>query len=238
MQSQLSEVLIKFFNEKKRDYFTITELKDELSKPLSNILGVNIKKATQVVIRDSIDPYLTSEYSIKKVGRSIFLKKSPILDIDLNFARKYPKLTLNEIYSKLPLTQEEFANAINKYIKSGAIEISIIPQSKGLGVKIIPKDIKNITIPKDIKSKINEEEEIKKAYSEISHGRNHVKIFELRRYLKWPEKQFDMAIQKLWEEGVVDLQASSQNLLNNEEQRDSYRDKNNTLRILLLWRKG
>jgi hypothetical protein len=238
MSSDLFKEFPRFFETNKHDFISFTNLKAKHSGLLSEIVGINISTINQEELEDKLKPHLPSGFSITHKGNSRYLYRLPITDFIINYACIHPALTINKMYPHLKMRREEFSAAIDAIIKSGTVDIFIVPQKNGFGVRIIPKDISKGMRPEEINTINDEIEEIKRAYSKISRGRNYVKIFEIRRYLKWPVEKFDKAIQKLWDDGVIDLQASSQNLLDKEEQRDSYLDKNNTLRILLLWRKG
>jgi hypothetical protein len=229
MPSQLLEVLSSAFEKENIEYIKISDLKKgKIATQLSENLNENIRQHNNGELMNLIIPLLSEKFHFGKKGKSIYLFNKRSEDIIYNYAIKHSKLTLNQISTYLPFSKEEFANSVNILIKEGSIEISIIPQSNGYGCKIIP--IGN-------RVAINEDEEFKKAYIELLKGKSYVKIFELRRYLNWPIRKFDVMIEKLWDDGIVELQASDPNLLIDEEKTDSYLDKNNRLRILIVWRK-
>lgn len=229
MSLEISDIVTPLLDKKNTDYINLSDLKKgKIASQLSKILGINIKKHSNGELMNIIKSLLPSEYYFKKKGRSLYLLKKPSSEIVYFYAKKHPTLTPNSICSKLPFSREEFAYSVNTLLKEGSIEISIISQSKGFGFKITPIDREN---------KDNKKDELRRAYLRLLKGKSHVEIFELRRYLNWSREQFDFTIQKLWEGGVVELQESNPALLSDEEKKDSYRDKNNGLRILLVWRR-
>ena len=226
MPSLLLDIISSVFDKKDQDYINLSELKKgKISTQLSDILKVDIKKHTNGELMNILKSSLPLDYYFRK-RRFIYLLRKPAPDIINNYGKKHSTLTLNKIASTLPFNTEEFANSVNSLIQTGLIQISIIPQSKGFGFKIIP--INN--------NSTNEKEELKRAYIVLSKGKSYVKIFELRRFLNWSVNQFDNTIQKLWDKGDIELQESNPALLSDSEKTDSYRDKNNGLRILLIWR--
>ncbi|NLV26562.1 MAG: hypothetical protein GXY48_05280 [Methanomicrobiales archaeon] len=229
MPSQLLDILSYVFYKKNQDYINLSELKiGKTAIQLSDTLKINIKNHSNGELMNIIKPMLPSNYIFGKKGRSIYLFRKPPQDIIYDYTLKHSTLTLNRIASILPFTKEEFTLSVNTLIQNGQIKISIISQSKGFGCKIIPISYKKLT---------DEKEELKKAYDSLLKGKSYVKIFELRRYVNWSKEQFDSTIQKLWDDKVIELQESNPALLNDDEKKDSYRDKNNGLRILLIWRK-
>jgi hypothetical protein len=228
MQSVLSEELTRFFDKEKRDYSSFTALKSRISKRLSEITGSTITtKTPQQRIRDLIGPALGPEYTITKKARTLYLVRGSMTGIVIRYLKAHPDTTLKQAYRYMPFSREEFAGLLNTVIDSGDISVRITPQAKDFGLKFDQKPVQ---------SKGTWKEEIRTAYARLSRGRSYITVYELRRDLNWPRPRFDAAIQGLWEEGTVELQASSQNLLTDDEREDSYRDRNDTLRILLFWR--
>lgn len=247
MSSQLLDKLSSIFDKKAQDYINLSELKNkEHATQLSKILDINIKKHSNGELMNIIKPLLPLEYSFKTKGKSIYLLRKTIPDIIYSYAKKHSSLTLNQIAPNLKfLYKDEFAISVNTLIQNRQIEISIILQSKGFGCKIIPfdhyksiNDTEEVTVePVLTPLSHSPENKLKSAYLKLLKGRSYVKIFELRRYVNWSKNQFDSAIQKLWDDKIIELQESNPALLSDDEKRDSYRDKNNGLRILLIWRK-
>ncbi len=224
MDLTVQDILTQLFDKQKRDYLTITQLKKSLPKGVERILGHQVKKLNNKEFIDSIKPFLPNTYSIQKKGNRTYLLRAPIQDIILAYIAQRSPISIRNVSKYLPFKKGEIADTINTLARSGAIELQIVAQSKDFNVHILVHENPDFSL------------EIKKAYDIIRKDRNYVKIYELRRYLKWPKNVFDSCIQSLWDTGVVELQASDPQILTEDQRIDSYMDTNHTLRILLFWR--
>jgi len=171
-----------------------------------------------------IEPLLPEEYSVYKKGIRIYLLRTSVQDCILSYIADKSPITVKKINAYLPFRREEIADTITNLVHSGAINLKIIVQTNDYGILL------------DVKTELTSSDAIKKAYDLIRKEKNYVKIFELRRYLNWSKERFDSHLQALWDTGAIELQASDPLLLDDDQRRDSYMDKNRTLRILLIWR--
>lgn len=224
MDISFPDILATVFDKHKKDYLTITQIKKSLPKGVEQILGLQVKKLNYKEFVDSIRPLLPDTCSIHKKGNRTYLVRAPVQNIILSYVGDKTPMTIRKLYSDLPFQREEIADALNMLVKSGHIHLQIITQTKDFGVQVL------------IQKKQNSSHEIKNAYDIIRKDKHYVKIYELRRYLKWPDERFDSCIQSLWDAGVIELQASDPQLLDLNQRKDSFMDKTRTLRILLIWR--
>lgn len=225
MAATFSDILETIFARQKKDYITFTQLKKELPVSADSILLVNSKKTTNKELENYLKPHLPMGYCMYTKGNVRYLLKKPIPDIIKSYLKINPNLSLNQVRSRLPFKREELADIINDLIEKGRAKPIIIPRNDSFGIRII--------IPEETKISTDA---LKKGFDAICQGKPYVKIYELRRHLSWPSTEFEKCLTSLWESGEIELQASDPSLLDKDQQNDSYRDKTNTLRILLFWR--
>ena len=224
MDLSFSDILIKVFEKHKKDLITITQLKKSLPKDVDQILGLPVKKTNNKEFVCHIIPLLPNGYSIYKKGNRMSLLRGSIQDYILSYVIDKSPVTVKKLSAYLPFRKEEIADTVTALVYTGAINLKIIVQNGDYGIRL---DAKKGSAPSD---------DLKKAYDIVRKEKKYVKIYELRRYLNWSMERFDSCIQSLWDAGVIELQASDPLLLDEDQRRDSYMDKNRTLRILLIWR--
>lgn len=225
MESTIIEALEKIFEKQKKDYLPFSQLKKFLPASVITYLSINIKKISQKDLELHISPHLPPEYSFCKKRNTRYLLRRSVKDIVKYYLKANPDLTLNQVFSRLPFQRHEIAEMVNTLVEEGDAVIIAIPQTNSFGMNVKVKEKGSYSV-----------EEFRKGFQITSNGKSYVKIYELRRFLSWPTNEFDSCLQSLWDEGIIELQVSDPSLLTQEQQRDSYKDKSNTLRILLLWR--
>lgn len=242
MNTAVTEAITTIFEKRKKNFITFTQLRTDLPENVCNMLSIPLQRSTNREIEAYIRPHLPPGCSLYKTGNRTYLLQNSAQDIILAFIKSKPTLTLDQIKSRLPFKREEVTNLINDLNAQGRVIIRIKTLSSSFGIQVIPQDPPSPVPHKGSpETKVPAERkengaDFREGYDTIRRGRSYVKIFELRRYLSLPQDEFDSEIQSLWDQGVIELLASDPSLLKEEERRDSYRDKSNTLWILLTWK--
>lgn len=229
MDPVFTDILERIFDKQKKDFISFSSLKKSLPASARSILHIDVKKASLKDLEAHITPYLPPGYSITKKGNVRYLLRRPLSDILVSYLKNNPDCTLNQAKKNLPFQPKVLVETINDLVERGIIRLLIVQQTKTFGIKckVITKDVTPVSHSK---------EDFIQAIHTVLNGKPYVKIFELRRFLSWPAYEFDAMLQSLWNAGVIELQVSDPSLLTDDEQRDCYRDKKNTLRVLLFWR--
>ncbi|MDX8550285.1 hypothetical protein KHC33_11990 [Methanospirillum sp. J.3.6.1-F.2.7.3] len=234
MDSSFSDILENIFEKQKKDYLTFTSLKSRLPASIKSVVSIDVKKTSNKDLEEIIKPYLPAGYIIYVKGNTRYLFRKSLQEVIISYLKANPNLSLNQVKANLPFKREELAEIINNLVDTGNAKTFIIAKKDGFGTRISIID-KNPDIKKN-ENIAYTPEAFKEGFNAINKGKPYIKIFELRRFLAWPSSSFDTCMQSLWDAGVIELQASDPSLLTADQQRDSYRDKSNTLRILLFWR--
>lgn len=76
----------------------------------------------------------------------------------------------------------------------------------------------------------------RETFQQVAQGRIFIPIFEIRRRLTWPRERFDVALSRLWDQGVIQLHAGDVASMTEDEVRECYMDQNGFLLLTMTWR--
>ncbi|MDR3265358.1 MAG: hypothetical protein LBT15_05035, partial [Synergistaceae bacterium] len=119
MEQNMTEQLVKFLQEKKVDFVTLSKLSASLKKQLGLISGA---KAADVV--KSLTPHLSGRLEIRKKRRSFYLiLKQPIDGVILRALSPKGGETVKML--KVPFKPEELREPLNQLVDKGSIKIKL-----------------------------------------------------------------------------------------------------------------
>ncbi|WP_319579498.1 hypothetical protein [uncultured Methanospirillum sp.] len=229
----VAQAIVQFIRGDPKRYRSITNFKSNIPSKLRKQIGILKNSEDQDVIKiiNSIKPQPFIYTKIFPRGERKYISTYTPIELCLQCITEYPQLTINQISTKLPFKKEELTQILNVLIKEGkiGIEIELKVGNRSKWVFKLKSEVTPIT------NYNSDRTELKRAYDNLERGRGYVEIYEIREHLKWERDQFDNLLETLWVQGDIVLQTSNQESLTQKQRDDSFLDRENTLRILLLW---
>lgn len=231
----IEQEIIQLIEKEPKGYLIITNFKTKISESLRTKIGIT-KNSNQQIVIDAIKKACQQFYFYKKKNTHSISIYAPA-ELCIRFINENPNRTIKQIAIKTPFKNEEFALLLNVLSAEGKINIDLefinsewVIKFKPISSEKTTSDDKSTAIKQDIHFR-----ELKRAYKNLERGRGYVEIYEIRDYLKWERKQFDDILETLWNKKIIDLQNSNQDSLTQQQRDDSFLDRGNTLRIIMLW---
>lgn len=76
-----------------------------------------------------------------------------------------------------------------------------------------------------------------RAFRELDKGKIFVRICEMRQWMKWPRADFDEMLERLRDQGTIQLHGGDNASMSEDQVRDSYIDDNGFLHLTMTWRR-
>jgi len=235
MEQNMTEQLVKFLQEKKVDFVTLSKLPASLKKQLGLISGA---KAADVV--KSLTPHLSGRLEIRKKSNSTYLLlKQPLDDVLLRVLSPRGGETVGKLKMKVPFKPDEVGEALNQLVDKGSIKIklnkSLLPcvyPAEGEGN--VKKD--TVTDPSVDPRVIVGEEPFRVAFRKLAGGKSYVRICDMRRCLNWSAQDFDAMLKKLRNAGQLQLQEGDTDFFTKQDIDESFVDENGFRMLTMKWR--
>jgi len=230
IETQISELLKK----KKKNYITVTQLKNTLPASLLKQFGIIKRKSRPTDILRYLKPHLGSSLWEYRSPRSVYIGfRMSSEEIILEKIRKNPGLSSKNLARNLPLLKQEFIPGLNRLLESGEVVCTF-------GENHMPR--LRISAGIGRQTRISEKESFrdgrtafKIAYDRVGRGQNFVRIHRIRECLNWSGEYFDKTLKNLLADYTVEPHGGDPSTMSEKEIRDSFTDEHGVLYINLTW---
>lgn len=228
IEKKISELLKK----RKKDYLTVTQIRNGLSSKVLRQLGLIKKRARAGEVLRNLRPYLGQHMLAYKGAKSSYIgfKMTPE-DILLGKIRQHPGISPRNLFRNLPMSRKEFIAALNALLAKSAVCCTFSEDYRP-GLRL-PGTIRRRTDPDNALK--NGRAAFKLAYDCVGRGQCFVRIHRVREHLDWPGDRFDNLLRELMADYTIELHGGDPSTLTEKEIRNSFTDENGLLYINLTW---
>ncbi len=228
IENKISDLLKK----RKKNYLTVTQIRNGLSGTLLKQLGLMKKRSRAGDVLRNLRPYLGQHMLAYKGTKSSYIgfKMTPE-EIILSKIRQHPGISPKNLFRNLPMSRKEFIAVLNFLLASGAVRCTFsenyMPRLR------IPGKIGCQTRPDDAHE--TGRFAFKSAYDGVGKGHSFVRIHRVREHLNWSKDRFDDLLRELMADYTIELHGGDPSALTDKEIRNSFTDENGLLYINLTW---
>lgn len=228
VQKQIADLLKK----RKKDYLTVTQIKNGLSAALLRQMGLAKHKSGVGDVLKHLKPHLGTGISAYKGPRSVYIGFNMSLeDVILNKIRQTPGMSPKNLARNLPMVKKDFIANLNKLLDRGTV-VCTFSENHTPRLKISCKIGGQTTLeecPTDGRSAF------KAACEKVAKGQKFVRIHRVREYLNWPGERFDRMLMHLMADYTIELHGGDPSIMTENEIKASFVDENGLLYINLTW---
>ncbi|MDM8550106.1 hypothetical protein QUF72_08520 [Desulfobacterales bacterium HSG2] len=228
VQKQIAELLRK----RKKDYLTVTQIRNGLSAALLKRLGIAKHKSRAGDVLSHLKPYLGTGMSAYKGPKSVYIGFDMSMnEIILDKIRRNPGMSPKNLARNLPMIKKDFIANLNKLLETGDV-ICTFSESHTPRLKISCKIGGQTTLEE---RPIDGRAVFKAACEKVGKGQKFVRIHRIREYLDWPGERFDRMLMHLMADYTIELHGGDPSIMTEKEIKDSFTDENGLLYINLTW---
>jgi len=223
MERSVNEELAEVLKNNKVGYLTLSQLKGELPASLRNRLKVT-KSTTGAQIGKALQDHMGG--ALMQKGKYIALKQtdeSLLLCVMRKNNWKFPAM------NNVPFKKDEFFNVLNQLLEKDAIRVKKVNKERKI-ILFAP-----VGEPSPQPSSPNPEKEFKAAYEALERGKGYVRIYEIRRHLRWSVQDFDRMLIRFRDAGKIQLLSSATDTFTKEDISDSFIDDRGLNKYLIMW---
>jgi hypothetical protein len=229
----IEKYILEMLKRKKKDYLTVTQLRNSFSAVVLRELGITKTKVRGTEILKRIKPYLGRDIEEFKGARTSYIGYNMTLkDIILDKVKRNPGISSKNLAKNMPMTKKIFIATLNKLLESGDV-ICTFNESHTPRLKLSSKIGEQTSIEES--PLLAGRAAFKEAYNEIGKGRGFVRIHRIREYLDWSREHFDNTLMELMGDYTIELHGGDPSIMTEQEIKDSYTDENGLLYINLTW---
>ena len=230
----ITDQLVKFMEQKKKDFMSLSALNKALPMPLRKQLGLKASDKTPQ-IKKCLVPHLGAKFTILQ-GRTPFIAfKQPEEVLLFRVFQKQPGKTPGMLAKNLPFKKADFLGLLNKLLEQGAVRVQL---NDKYTPRIYPVENVGLALPSSVVIGENfTEAAFRSAFQELDQGKFFVCICDIRRKLNWPTGKFNLMLRTLRDAGTIQLHAADTSALDERDIDDSYVDENGFLMGTLSWRR-
>ncbi|MBR0247806.1 MAG: hypothetical protein IJQ70_02425 [Synergistaceae bacterium] len=223
--------LIQSVLEKNRGFMLATRLPDFIGAEGKYKLGIR-KGDSGKIIRRKIEQSAEDRFIFRMKGRSVYIiipcEPSEFVLSLLSENKAFDA----RILRNLPFTKAEFYALVNELTDEGRVKTKYDDNGR-------PKIYRAGEIPTP--GPVNPvggdytQERFREAFDKSDKGRSFVRIFKMRRYLKWPNDVFDEMTLKLLREGKIFVHPADPTVLSKDEYNDGFMDEFGHMKGTMTW---
>lgn len=229
--SDIEKMVSDLLKKKKKDYLTVTQIRDGLPALLLKHFGIVKKKSGATDVLKKLKPYLGSTIWEYRGARTAYIGfNMPTEKLILNKIRQSPGLSPKNLAKNLPVSKKDFISNLNKLLEAGTV-VCTFNESYSVVLNISGRT--ELAMPET--GHPDARLAFRTAYNEISKGNGLVRIHRIRESLGWPEGRFDSVLKDLMSDYTIELHGGDPSTLTEQEIKDSYTDENGVLYINVTW---
>ncbi len=226
---QISDLL----NKEKKDYLTVTQIRNGLSAALLRHIRLTKKSNTADVLK-KLRPYFgNSLQEYQGPGNKYIGYKMPLEKIILRRIRQNPGISSIKLKNKVPVINKIFVEHLHNLIKTGSIALTLREKDH---VPLLEVTDETKTTSEIIEETLDDQVSFKTAYDFVSKGQRLVYIHHIRKQLDWPQYRFDSVLADLRKDCAVELHGGDPSVMTEKEIQDSFMDEKGMLYISVSWR--
>ena len=228
--------LIQSVLEKNKGFMTVKRLADSIGAEGRYALGIK-KGDSGKIIQRKIEQSEPGRFMFRAKGNRIYiLEPSEPSELVLGLLSE-KKAFDTKIIGSLPYTSTEFYAVVNELVDDGRVIIKV-------SGSFTPKIYRAGEIVRAAISENNTEsesageytpEKFREAFENSDKGRTFVRVFRMRRYLRWPREVFDSMVMTLLRQGKIFVHPAEPTVLTPDEYEDSFRDEFGDMNGTVTW---
>ena len=222
--------------DKHNGFMKVKDIVPLISIDMKRKLCLKGKKTSAAAVIKRLENVLADEFIFRKSGNTKYIF-TPCLpsDIVMSFLKSGEPVSPKALVKRLPFTKSEFADIISRLEASGKI---ITIYNEKLEASIVMNDLSLENGQTENQQELSGEytpEKFREAFEKSDKGRTFVRIFKMRRYLRWPREVFDNMVMALLREGKIFVHPAEPTVLKPDEYEDSFMDEFGDMNGTVTW---